>query len=769
MKRLPTALLALLGFLSPIAPAAEDELLEADAAFALTTRLVNPETLEARWKIAPGYYLYRDKFKFESLDEAVVLKPPVVPEGEKKDDPLFGRVETFTTSVRIKLPIERKNPEAHNARLRITAQGCNEPIGVCYPPVVKEVAFKLPAVKAAAPPRETLTARAIPARDVRSLTDLTKAVSPAAEPEVPDPEKAFTVAVGGKEPGTLLVRFAIADCCYLYRDKTKFEITRADGVRLGDYRLPPGKVKIDEFIGKTEVYDKGFEMTLPIEGLGAQDAGFDLGISYQGCSEKVVSICYPPRTRNFRIGWERGALISLGESTTGASAPAAEKAPADSRPFIFAVLAAFGTGLLLTFTPCVLPMIPILSSIVVGTSDGHITRLRGGLLSGSYVLGTAVTYTVAGVVAGASGEQLQAYFQNAWALGIFSALFVALALSMFGFYELHVPAAVQSFLHHHGTRWHARGKRTKGGVFIGVFIMGLLSALIIGACVSPLLITALGAAIAGRDPVLGGAIMFSMSLGMGMVLIALGVGAGFLLPRAGPWMSTVKHVFGALLLAVAIYLLGFLPEVPVLLLWAALLIVAAVYLGATQGLPPGASGWRYLWKGLGTFLLIWGVLALLGGLAGNRDILNPLPITFSRDGITLGVSAEPKAKSPAEHLFERVKSLRELEERLMQARGAGKPAILDYYADWCTDCLRMEQTTFADPQVRAELTRRFVLLQADVTDPNNAEVKAVKNRFGVFGPPALLFFSSRGEELPGLRTYGFRNKDEFLALLRQVN
>jgi len=218
---------------------------------------------------------------------------------------------------------------------------------------------------------------------------------------------------------------------------------------------------------------------------------------------------------------------------------------------------------------------------------------------------------------------------------------------------------------------------------------------------------------------------------------------------------------------VAIYLLGYLPQVPVLFLWATFFIIGGVYLGATQSLPEGASGWRYLWKGVGTFLLIWGVLALLGGFAGHRDFLHPLPLSTLSTGM-MPTAGGPGAATTEGHLFERVSSLNDLENRLAAAKTAGKPVILDYYADWCTDCLRMEKATFADARVREQLRNRFVLLQTDVTDPNNPEGKAIKSRFGVYGPPAILFFAANGEEHRELRTYGFRNVDEFLVLLRKI-
>jgi len=418
------------------------------------------------------------------------------------------------------------------------------------------------------------------------------------------------------------------------------------------------------------------------------------------------------------------------------------------------MIAAFGAGLLLTFTPCVLPMIPILSSIIVGQGDKQITKLKGGILALSYVLGTSVTYTAAGVLAGASGEQLQAYFQNVWAIGTAGVIFTLLALSMFGFYEIQVPAFIQS-------RLQQRTQHIKDGSLVGVFFLGLVSALIVGACVSPILITALSGAILSRDPVLGGAIMFAMSLGMGGILIGVGVGAGYMLPKAGAWMDRVKQVFGVLLLAVAIYLLGLLPQVPVLFLWAALLIVTAVYLGATQTLPEGVGGWRYLWKGLGTVLLIWGLLALLGGLAGNRDILRPLNLA------DIPIISPEYTSSENKIEFETITSLADLEQRLGDARVAGKPAIVDYFASWCTDCIRMEKVTFGDPAVRAAL-QGFVLLKPDVTDAYAPESKAMKQRFGILGPPATLFFSANGEERKDLHFYGFMPATEFLQKLEQT-
>jgi thiol:disulfide interchange protein DsbD len=735
--------------------ASEDELLEPEKAFALSVRARDAQTLEATWTIANGYYMYREKFKFESLDPAVQLKPAQIPPGIRKRDEFFGEVETYRNTVKVVLPVTRGHNGSQTVKLRITSQGCAD-IGVCYPPHTREFNVTLPAAASVAKPGV-----------VTSLSELSRLIDGTGKSQKFLPvDEAFKIHVERRDDHSLNARLHVAKGYYLYRDKTGFALTQGDGVTLGRYQLPAGEIKDDPYIGKTAVYHDPVEVVLPLTRTGNSATPIAVKVDYQGCADK--GICYPPSTKLINLVLP-AAMAAVPGGTPGMNAPGITdgtpqttvRMPISAEKWVLVLLAAFGTGLLLTFTPCVLPMIPILSSVIVGSSDRHVTKLEGGLLSSAYVLGTAVTYTIAGVIAGASGDQLQAYFQHPAAIITFSGVLVFLALSMFGFYELQLPAFLQSKLHEHSADIHLKTKHTKVGALFGVFGMGLIAALIVGACVSPLLISALGVAIANRDPLLGGGIMFSMALGMGVILIAIGVGAGFLIPKAGAWMEKVKHVFGVMLLAVAIYLLGVLPEVPVLLLWAALFIVTSVYLGATQGLPAGAGGWRYLWKGIGTLLLIWGVLALIGGFSGERDILKPLP--------QAGIAAlsGPTAQTPAgEAHFARVTTLAALSAKLAEARARNTPVMLDYYATWCTDCVRMEKTTFTDPRVRAALAR-FVLIQADVTD-NNADAIAIKQAHEVFGPPATLFFSPDGREIRALRFYGYRNADDFLAMLAKL-
>ena len=729
MSKLLLVLLVLVANVAHANPL-EDELLEGDKAFQLSTRVIDGNSVEASWKIAKGYYLYREKFKFEPQDDGVLVKEVALPPGKRKRDEFFGDVETYRDQVKALVTLGRNDSAARTLKLKITSQGCAD-IGVCYPPQTKTVELKLPAAKGAAQGGAATTPQ-----NLQNLGDLL-----GGQEEFLEPDKAFVVSAQA-QGNNAMVQFQIAPGYYLYRDKTKVTLAADSALKLGAVELPPGKVKVDEFFGKTEVYYDNVTVAAPLVG-DAESA--TLTVQYQGCAEK--GICYPPQTKQLKVSLDGGASAARGATPPSGG----QAAGVTGKAFWLAVFAAFGTGLLLTFTPCVLPMIPILSSIIVG-QGGHLSKWRGGLLSGMYVLGTAVTYTIAGVLAGATGDQLQAYFQNVWAIGLFALLFVLLALSMFGFYELQMPSFIQS-------RLQTQAQNIKGGSLVGVFVMGLVSALIVGACVSPLLISGLAVAISNKDPVLGGAIMFAMALGMGVILIAIGVGASWLLPRAGAWMNTVKHVFGVLLLAVAIYLLGALPQVPVLYLWGALFIVVAVYLGATETLPPGASGWRYFWKGVGTLVLIWGVFALLGALAGNRDVMHPLS---GHAPLTGSAVAPAGAPAPAAHpLFQRITTVAQLDQMLTKARSENKPAIVDFYASWCTDCVRMERTTFVDPRVAQAMTR-FALIQVDVTD-NNADARAVKQRVGVLGPPAMLFFDAQGQEHRDLRFYGYKAADEFLA------
>lgn len=573
----------------------------------------------------------------------------------------------------------------------------------------------------------------------------------AAEPDLLAPEKAFRFSARLLDANKLEVRFVIAPGYYMYRDKFKFSAEPA-AVKIDASQLPAGKIKKDEFFGDVQIYRGDLILVLPVSVAGAAVPGFVLKAESQGCAD--IGVCYPPEEQRVEL---RFASFSAAAASPGVSEfvrpapPAATPRSEDSLiaelfggGLLVLVASFFGFGLLLSLTPCVFPMIPILSGILVPHGK-HLTHARGFALSLAYVLGMAITYAAAGVAAGLLGTMLSAALQTPWVLGAFAALFVLLALSMFGFYELQLPSSLQSRLTVSTNRLH-------GGHFAGVFGMGVLSALIVGPCVAAPLAGALLYISTSGDYVLGGAALFALALGMGVPLLVVGASAGTLLPKAGPWMDTVKRFFGVVLIGVAIFLIEpLLPPMAHFLAWAVLLIMFAVYLHALDPLPPNAPGYRRLFKGVGIIALIAGIALIIGALSGARDVLQPLA----------GLRG---ASAPAPAHFKRVNNLAELDEAVRAA--AGKPVMLDFYADWCVSCKEMERYTFTNSAVVARM-EQMVALQADVT-ANGDEHKALLKRFGLFGPPGIVFFDRGGEEIKGLRVVGFQAAAAFAATLDTV-
>jgi thiol:disulfide interchange protein DsbD len=576
-----------------------------------------------------------------------------------------------------------------------------------------------------------------------------------------DPEQAFRLSAQRADAHTLELRFDIEPGYYMYRERFAFEVAQQPGVALGEAVLPAGKVKFDENFGKeVETYRGELTVRLPVSRAGGP---FTLAVTSQGCADK--GLCYPPLTRELKVDVADAAIVSvlLAAASQEPVAPPASAAPATPAPAgetariqaalqsgnLIAIGGVFLlAGLLLSFTPCVLPMLPILSSIIVG-QGGRVSRGRGFLLSASYSLGMALVYTAFGVVAGLLGEGLAAALQNPWVLGAFAAMLVALSLSMFGFYELQMPGVVQS-------RVSEASGRLQGGTLAGVFVMGGLSALIVGPCVAAPLAGALVYISQTRDVVIGGLALFALACGMSVPLLLAGLSAGSLLPRAGAWMESVKHVFGVALLAVAIWLVSpVLPAWTVMLAWGSLLLVVAVFLHAFDRLPEGARGMQRLFKGVGVLLALVGAAQFAGVLSGGRDPLQPLA-HLARAGSGEAVAAT------ADHLaFRRVGSVEELDAALKAA--GGRPAMLDFYADWCVSCKEYERFTFKDPQVRRKLGQA-VLLQADVT-ANSAQDKALLRRFGLFGPPGIMFFDGQGREIEAARVIGYQPGEQFIASL----
>jgi thiol:disulfide interchange protein DsbD len=603
----------------------------------------------------------------------------------------------------------------------------------------------------------------------------------AANADFLDAVQAFVLSPRAPDAHSVEVRFDIAPGYYLYREKLAFEA--APGVLVAAPQLPPGHVKFDtNFNKQVETYRDVLKVPLAV---GAVNAPFALKVTSQGCADK--GLCYPPLVRHLRVDVVGGNVVAVRnitpdeaqalEAAAATVAPAAApatsitKSPAapsaeipggetarieralQSGNLLLIAGVFVLAGLLLSFTPCVLPMVPILSSIIVG-QGGPVSRTRGFSLALAYCLGMALVYTGFGVVAGLLGEGLAAALQNPWVLGAFALLLAALSLAMFGLYQLQMPSFIQE-------RVTQASGRMRGGNFAGVFAMGGLSALIVGPCVAAPLAGALVYISQTRDVLIGGVALFALACGMSAPLLLVGLSAGSLLPRAGAWMESVKHVFGVMLLAVAIWLVApVLPAAALMGLVGALLLITAVYLHAFDRLPEGRGGWPRFFKGVGVLLALVGAAQFVGALSGGRDALQPLAHLASRanaGGALQAGAAEPRSA------FKRVSTVAELEAAV---KAAGKPVLLDFYADWCVSCKEYEKFTFADPAVRAKLAD-FELLQADVT-ANNAQDRALLKRFNLFGPPGIVFFDGQGREQAAARVVGYQPAKEFLGSLMAV-
>ncbi len=578
------------------------------------------------------------------------------------------------------------------------------------------------------------------------LFDRLSSVGASKQPTFLPPDQAFQVTLANRDAHTLLASFNITPGYYLYKDRISLK-SLDQQAKLGSPLFPQGEMKQDPNFGMIEVFHHSFQVSVGVQSEKSAQP-YSVVVEYQGCSEN--GLCYPPIEKTIVI------------DPTATAAPVMSAAPQVATPatsdnskiaqlfksgnFWLIITFFFGAGLLLAFTPCVFPMIPILSGIIVGRGH-HITKMHAFILSLSYVLGMAVTYAAAGVAAGFSGELISNAMQTPWVLGSFAAVFVLLSLSMFGFYELQLPTALQSKLADTSNRLH-------GGHLSGVFLMGALSAIIMGPCVAAPLAGALLYISQTHDALLGGVALFMLALGMGAPLLLIGTSAGVLLPKAGAWMDAVKRFFGVMLLALAIWIIQ--PLLPIgaqMMLWALLLILSAAYLRVLDALPKYASGWLKLRKGLGLLMLLLGVAYLIGALSGARDILKPLG-SFSKVDAVTGSSVE----------WTRVKDLNDFKTRLASAQG--KIVVLDFYADWCVSCKEMERYTFSDAAVKAKLANA-ILLQADVTANSEADKNLLKE-YGLFGPPATLFFNAEGAEMQDGRVVGYQEAQRFLISLQNI-
>jgi thiol:disulfide interchange protein DsbD len=797
-RHITTLLLAFLLAGSPALQAQEEELLPPEEAFALSARM-DGNTLIAEYRIAPGYYMYRERFEFlvESSDTPARFDVAMMPTGKIKNDEFFGEMETYRDSVTIQLPLQYEGATASRLQVKMVSQGCAD-IGVCYPPLKQALA-----VDVASNARILPTAWAAPPQpaaeqssDVAALQALLDQVSdnlaqnqqsqtqtasgdtdPLAalqalgediglddEDEILHPDEAFILSARLDANNVIQTNILMADNIYMYLDKVRIAMVDGEGHALGAISLPKGKKKVDEFLGPTEVIYGQVDVSIPIISDDGASSQFALSYQYQGCVEN--RICYPPITKYLSVDAGQGLIQvvkDLGDAG-GAAMAAVSAQPGDAstavseqeqfanllkdESLLLVVGLFFLAGIGLTFTPCVFPMIPILSSIIAGQGETITTR-KAFLLSLIYVLAMAVTYATAGAIVGYYGAEfnIQIWFQDPVILSGFAAVFVLLSLSMFGFYELQMPNAIQS-------RLTAISNSQQGGTLIGVGLMGFFSAIIVGPCITAPLVGALIFISQTQDWLLGGLALFALGLGMGVPLLLIGTSAGKLLPRAGGWMDSVKAVFGVVLLGVAIWLLErILPVGITMALIAALLIASAIYMGALDSLGEAASGWRRLSKSLGLLILVYGVAYLIGAAAGSNDLIQPLR--------GLSASSGGAGQSQQHLTFRQVKGRDGLQLALNDSVRQNRETMLDFYADWCISCKEMEKYAFTHPQVLAAL-EKVTALQADVTDNDSIDTELMTS-LGIYGPPAILFFDAEGREIRNRRVVGEMSGDQFAA------
>lgn len=709
---------------------AQDDPLPPEDVFRYTAR-ADAERVYIDFDVLDGYYLYRTRFGFGSGTNGVALGAARFPRGETHSDEFFGEQEIYRRQFQVAIPY-RRSASVASLDLKLELQGCAPTF--CYLPQDWTATVALPP---------------------QSLLDLA-AVDTSATGDLLPVDEAFAMNARFDRANELTVAWQIAPGYYLYRDK--LTVAATGRIDLGAPNLPAGVAHTDDSFGDVEIFRDYVEVKAPFARASPDELEVEVTAGFQGC--KDGSICYPP-------GEQVMPLVLPATSEFPAAA-----APADGEEFVseqdqwlarivngswWTLLGFFyAAGLGLAFTPCVLPMVPILSSIIAG-QGASVSPQRGFLLSLSYVLGMATTYTAAGAIAALAGSQVQAIFQEPWLISLFAGLFVVLALGMFGLFELQMPAAVQ-------TRLANLANRQKGGTFVGTAIIGALTALIVTTCVAPPLIGVLTFISQTGDVARGSGALFALSMGMGTPLLLVGASAGQLLPRVGPWMNTVKAGFGVMLIGVAIWMMDrVLPGTVTLVLWSLLVFLTGVFLGAFEPLPASPTPVRRLAKGLGVLACLYGALLLIGATLGGDDPLKPIPqgaVRGSGGGMVAAAADEDELR------FRAIETVAQLDAALAEARAAAQPVMLDFTAEWCISCEEMEEYTFPDPQVIGAL-KPYMLLRADVTD-NNDDDRALLQRFRSFGPPTIAFFDRSGFERTNYKLVGFVPAEKFSEHARSL-
>jgi len=704
---------------------AQDDPLPPEQVFRYSAR-ADAERIYIDFDVLDDYYLYRGRFGFDSGTDGVALGAARFPRGESHSDEFFGEQEIYRGKFAVAIPY-RRTAAVTSFDLKLALQGCAPTF--CYLPQEWTATLALP-------PPAFLGVGAI---DTSATGDLLPV------------DDAFTMNARFDKPNELTVAWQIAPGYYLYRDKlTAAAVGR---ISLGAPTLPAGMPHTDDNFGDVEIYRDYVEVKVPFARASPDEIDVELTAGFQGC--KDASICYPPGEQIMSL-----VLPATSEFPASAASPSSdgEELVSEQDQWLSRIVNGswwtllgffYVAGLGLSLTPCVLPMVPILSSIIAG-QGGTVSPQRGFLLSASYVLGMAATYTAAGAIAALAGNQVQALFQKPWLITLFAGLFVVLALGMFGLFELQMPAAIQ-------TRLANMANRQRAGTFLGTAVIGALSALIVTTCVAPPLIGALTFISQTGDVARGSGALFALSIGMGTPLLAVGASAGQLLPKVGPWMNTVKAGFGVMLIGVAIWMMDrVLPGSVTLALWAVLVFMTGVFLGAFDPLPASPTPVRRLAKGLGVLACLYGALLLIGATLGGDDPLRPIP----QAAVGRSASSGILASSAEEQLpFRPIETVAQLDAALREARTAGQPVMLDFTAEWCVSCKEMEEYTFPEPAVVGAL-KPFMLLRADVTD-NNDDDQALLQRFRSFGPPTIAFFDRSGFERENYKLVGFVPAEKF--------
>jgi len=792
--------------------------LPVEEAFAPDVSEVSAEAVQISFDIAEGYYLYQKKLSFESDSPAVILGKPLFTEPLIHEDDYFGKSNIYRGLTSMAVPLTNDTAE-RSFTITVGYQGCADiglcypPTKTQFKVELPATHSTMPAIADAAgvagnpapvlpslnvsnkatTPNETAPAKL----NLNELLKNDSGIAGSDSGTLLKPTEAFVPSIVSAGDGKITVRWIIEPGYYLYRDKINFSLIDADDATVSNFDVDRGVIQNDAYFGDVEILREVAGARINLSQSSALSTA-TLQIQSQGCAD--IGVCFPPETTTLPVAFANTAKTDTAavvaesnnsqntQSTAGttssststqANVNVAAQATSTSATLTaqssvevsstqnlppvteqdkltrlleagnlgFIALAFYGAGLLLAFTACMYPMIPILSSLIVGQGN-KLSTTKAFSLSLVYVMSMASVFAIVGILVGLSGYNIQPLFQNPWVLSAFAGLFVLLALSMFGLFQLQMPSSIQS-------KVSEISNKQQGGSFTGVAVMGMLSALIVGPCVTPPLVAALAYIAKTGDATIGGIALFAIGIGMGTPLLFIGTSLGRFMPKAGGWMETTQRIFGVVLLAVAIYLVSrFLPGNVIMFMFAMLAIFTGVYFGATDRLDSDSRGTQRLGKSFGLVALVYGVVLMVGALAGNTSILSPLKGIIGQQVAGVG------ANSNDEHVnFKRVKSLADLNNELIAAKAQNRPVMLDFYADWCVSCKEMEAFTFPDSRVREQLADAL-LIQADVTK-NDEDDKAMLKQFGLFGPPAIILYDRAGTELTAGRVVGYMPADKF--------